>query len=150
METSTLPSTPNENPAVSAPSDTPHSELRTPHSQKPGHKRNGKIAQLPKATRDQINQWLDDGRSSPDIIRDLGEIGRDLNPGHFTQWFQGGYQDYLRQQQWRDDSRFLLESGSDIPEFNNGPQLQQTLIQLALVEIFRALKDGTIAADSPN
>src|ERR1051326_5212668 len=115
-----------------------------------GHKRNGKIAKLPKATRDKVNLWLDDGLTYPQIIENLGEEGKDLNPDHLSQWYKGGYQDYLRQQDWRADSRFLLESGFDIPEFGSGPQLQQTLIQLALIEIFRALKAGTVQPDSPN
>src|SRR5204862_57558 len=128
-------------PPADSLSDIPHSAFRTPQSQ-PGHKRNGKIAKLPKASRDKVNLWLDDGLTYPQIIQNLGDEAKDLNPDHVSQWFKGGYQDYLRQQQWRDDSRFLLESGSDIPEFASGPQLQQTLIQLALIEIFRALKDG--------
>src|SRR5262245_49721320 len=127
----------------------PQSELRTPHS-KPGHKRNGFIAKLPKAQRDLVNQWLDDGHTYPEIIEMLGDEGKDLNPDHISQWWKGGYQDYLRQQNWRADTRFLLESGSDITEFSNGPQLQQTLIQVALIEIFRALKDGAIQPDSMN
>src|SRR6266536_4879043 len=75
-----------------------------------GHKRNGNIAKLPKATRDRINSWLDDGHSYPQIIKDLGEEGKDLKPTHFTQWFQGGYQDYLRHQDWRAELRAVRES----------------------------------------
>ena len=60
-----------------------------------GHKRNGNIAKPPKATRDQINRWLDDGHTYPPIIKDLGEEGKDLKPGHFRQWYQGGYQDKI-------------------------------------------------------
>src|SRR5215468_24674 len=75
-----------------------------------GHKRNGKIARLPKALRDKINHWLDDGRTYPQIIKDLGDDAKDLKPSHFSEWRKGGYEDYLRHQEWRDHLRILRET----------------------------------------
>jgi hypothetical protein len=116
----------------------------------PGHKRNGKIAHLPKALRDKINQWIDDGHTYPQIIKDLGDDAKDLKPNHFSEWRKGGYQDYLRQQSWRDELRLLRENGADIKEFTDGPQFQETLIQLALTEIFRTLRNHELKSDSLN
>ncbi len=113
-------------------------------------KRNGFVAQLPKATRDQINQWIDDGKQYPQIIEDLGDAGRHLNPGHLTSWFQGGYQDHLAQQEWRLQLRSLRESGSDVPELAADHKFQEMLVQLGLTEIFRVLREGLLQPDSPN
>jgi hypothetical protein len=120
--------------------------LRAP----PGHKRNGKIAHLPKAFRDKINQWLDDGHTYPQIIKDLGDDAKDLKPNHFSEWRKGGYQDYVHQQTWRDELRLLRENGAEIKEFTDGPQFQETLIQLALTEIFRTLRNRELSSDSLN
>src|SRR5438552_1484644 len=109
-----------ETPASPDAPDAP--AIEPPVTGENGHKRNGNIAKLPKAIRDQINRWLDDGHTYPQIIKDLGAEGKDLNPGHFTQWFQGGYQDYLRHQDWRADLRAVRESGSELTELNDGHQ----------------------------
>ncbi len=113
-------------------------------------KRNGFVAQLPKATRDQINQWIDDGKQYPQIIEDLGDAGKHLNAGHLTSWFQGGYQDHLAQQEWRLQLRCLRESGSDVPELAADHKFQEMLVQLGLTEIFRVLREGLLQPDSPN
>jgi len=115
-----------------------------------GHKRNGKIARLPKAVRDKINQWIDDGRTYPQIIKDLGDDAKDLKPGHFSEWRKGGYEDYLRHQEWRDQLRILRENGSEMSELTDGPKFQETLVQIALTEIFRVLQQGELKPDSLN
>jgi hypothetical protein len=115
-----------------------------------GHKRNGKIARLPKAIRDKINQWLDDGRTYPQIIKDLGDDAKDLKPGHFSEWRKGGYEDYLRHQEWRDQLRIVRENGSEMSELADSPKFQETLVQIALTEIFRVLQQGELKPDSLN
>ena len=59
----------------------------------PNSRRNGKIARLPKETRDMINHMIDDGLPARVIIDELGETGRGLNAQNITNWVQGGYQD---------------------------------------------------------
>jgi hypothetical protein len=115
-----------------------------------GHKRNGKIARLPKAVRDKINQWIDDGRTYPQIIKDLGEDAKDLKPNHLSEWRKGGYEDYLRHHEWRDQLRILRENGSEMTELTDGPKFQETLVQIALTEIFRVLEQRELKPDSLN
>jgi hypothetical protein len=112
-----------------------------------GHKRNGKIAQLPKALRDQINQWLDDGHTYPQIIKDLGDHGTGLDPGHVSQWYKGGYQDYLRKADHRDDLQSVRQWAAELPELSDGPQFRKATMQLGLTEIFRALTDSKTRTD---
>jgi hypothetical protein len=115
-----------------------------------GHKRNGKIAKLPQATRERINTWLDDGYSYPHIIEKLGQVGAGLKPGHFTHWYQGGYQDHLNHKDRRDDLQTVREWAADLPELNDGPQFRDAVIQLGFTEIFRALTDPKTRTDPLN
>src|SRR6185369_15024245 len=128
----------------------PNSKIENVIRVSSGHKRNGKIARLPKAVRDRINQWIDDGRTYPQIIKNLGDDAKDLNPGHFSEWRKGGYEDYLRHQEWRDQLRILRENGSDMTELTDGPKFQETLVQIALTEIFRVLEQRELKPDSLN
>src|SRR5262249_12957016 len=61
-----------------------------------------------------------------------------------------GYQRYLRHQEWRDQLRILRENGSDMSELTDGPKFQETLVQIALTEIFRVLEQGELKPDSLN
>jgi len=79
-----------------------------------------KIAKLPKPLRDLINSMLDDAAPAREIIAKLQEsadppLPYPISEQNISDWKNGGYQDYLRQQDWRADSRFLLESGSGKP-----------------------------------
>src|SRR5712672_3124763 len=62
----------------------------------PSSRRNGKIARLPKETRDMINRMLDDGIPYHVIIDELGEAGEALNTQNLTNWKQGGYQEWSK------------------------------------------------------
>ena len=69
---------------------------------------------------------------------------------NISRWKDNGYQKYLRQQECRAVLRSLRQSAADIADFNDGPQFQETLIQLGLTDIFRTLRDGKIRSDVPN
>src|SRR3954453_7142339 len=63
------------------------------------HPRNGKVARLPEPTRTRINQMLENGLPYRAIIRHLNEtetLPYPLSEMNLSNWFQGGYQDYLR------------------------------------------------------
>ena len=126
-------------------------EPSTKNSEVPsGHKRNGKVARLSKAARQLVNHGIDEGLTYPEIIQSLGDEGKELKPSHLSEWRKGGYQDYLRHQEWQAELRLLRESASDLDELNNEHKFRETLLQLALTEIYRDLRDGHIKKDSPN
>jgi len=77
-------------------------------------RRNGKIARLPHATRDMINKMLDDGLPYHVIIEELGEAGEGLNTQNLTNWKQGGYQDWLKNQALIDRMRAQTEFAIDL------------------------------------
>src|SRR5438105_8424368 len=93
--------------ATAAP-DIPQSELPTPHFSL--GRANGKVARLPKPLRDQINHWLLDGISYPDIIERLGEQGKNLKPDNLSQWKKREHQVWLAEQTFLAQTRARQES----------------------------------------
>jgi len=67
------------NPSIQQSIDPPHPVVGA-------YRGNGNVARLPKSVRDQINNWMLDGVSYPDIIERLGEQGKHLKPDHLYQW----------------------------------------------------------------
>jgi hypothetical protein len=66
------------------------------------HRRKGKIAALSKELRDFVNQQLDDGVTYAVIAEELQKRGASVNAENLSNWKEGGYQDYLRDQAWRE------------------------------------------------
>lgn len=90
--------------------------------------RNGKIARLPKAIRDRLNQQIQDGVPGKALVCWLNQNDevRDVLLQHFnakeiteqnlSEWKQGGYQDWLKHQETRDWVRRLSDEAEDIAE----------------------------------
>jgi hypothetical protein len=105
--------------------------------------RRGKVARLPKSTRDLINRMFDDGLPYRVIIDELGETGEGLNTQNLCNWKQGGYQDWLKYQELLEKCRlqaeyateFLQEVGAD------SVQIQAACQFLAALQVFTALKE---------
>jgi hypothetical protein len=70
-----------------------------PASARPLITRTGKVARLPKATRDRLNTMLLDGMPYLDIIASLGPEGQALTENNLSNWKSGGYLDWLRELQ---------------------------------------------------
>src|ERR1043166_31662 len=75
--------------------------------------RTDKIARLPKAVRDSINQMLDEGLAYKEIIQRLGEHGKHLNKQNISRWKQGPYQEYLKDQDFREFPRQQMEFATE-------------------------------------
>lgn len=100
-------------------------------------RRNGNVARLPKVLRDKINSLLDDGATYPQII---GDLEKSTNPplpypisvNNLSNWFEGGYQDYLRNQAWRERidtraDRYVETAANDAPQLLAGSLYAATL-----------------------
>ena len=92
-------------------------------------RRNGKIARLPKETRDMLNRMLDDGLPYRVIIDELGEAGEGLNAQNITNWAQGGYQDYLKNQRAIARAKAQMEFATDL--LQEAPDTDPMLIHRA-------------------
>ena len=102
---------------------------------------NGKIARLPKTVRDQINEWISDGVSYPQIITRLGPSGADLNPGHFSEWKKRGHQDWLVEQAFIARTRARQETSEDLVRDFDATQVNHAALQLGTLHIFEAFRD---------
>jgi hypothetical protein len=86
----------------------------------PSSRRNGKIARLPKETRDMINQMLDDGIPYHVIIDELGDAGEGLNTQNLTNWRQGGYQEWVKNQELIEQTRAQTETAIELLRETDG------------------------------
>ena len=111
-----------------------------------GRHRNGKVARLPKATRDRINIMLQDGLPYADIISKLGPDANDINEDNIGNWKAGGHQDWLREQQRVRDVRSRQEFALDLVCEKDGNQLHQATLQLAATNLVELLVDLDPAA----
>ena len=88
--------------------------------------RNGKIARLPKAVRDELNRRLSDGEPGNQLVAWLNGLpevqnvvvsefgGRTVREQNLSEWKQGGYQDWLRQQEALELVRSLSAEGEEL------------------------------------
>ena len=106
-----------------------------------GARGNGKVARLPKVARDQICHLLADGVRYRDIIQRLGDYGQGLKPAHLSEFKKHGYQDWLLQQAWLDQTRARQEPATGLAGNFDATQLSHGALQLATLQIFEALRD---------
>ena len=76
----------------------------------PDHRRNGKIAALPKAVRDRINLMMLDGLTYLEIIAELGDVGKGLNEDNLGNWKSGGYTQWLKSNEQRQTMLVVQEA----------------------------------------
>jgi hypothetical protein len=112
-------------------------------------RRNGKIARLPKATRDMINSMLDDGLPYHVILDELGQAGEGINLQNLTNWKQGGYQDWIKNQELAERTRAQTEMAIDLLREN--PDVDPAMVTKAsslvgAAQLFQAIQDYGDAA----
>jgi hypothetical protein len=102
--------------------------------------RHGKIARLPKALRDQLNRRLQDGEAARPLLawlKGLPEVqallatefaGRPLRPQNLSEWRQGGYRDWLAQQEVLELAERMGEAVAEL-QADGRPTLTDTLAQ---------------------
>jgi len=106
-----------------------------------GHRRNGKVAKKPKAVRDQINHWLTDGLTYSSIIEKLGDDGKDLNEENLSNWKEGGYNDWLKEQQRIEIIRIKQEFAVDLLKDGDGTKIQEAALQVSAANLIQLMVD---------
>ena len=107
-------------------------------------RRNGKMARLPRATRDMINRMLDDGLPYHVILDELGDAAQGINFQNLTNWKKGGYQDWVKNQERAERLRLEMETAIDLLKEN--PDIDSKLVlkacsMLGAIQLFTALKE---------
>lgn len=106
------------------------------------NQRTGKIARAPFEVRTQVNEMLRDGRMYESIIKFLGEKGiAGVNEQNLTNWKDGGFQDWLREQGRLSEMAAKREFALRIVQENEGSSIHEAGLQLAASQIFELL-DG--------
>jgi hypothetical protein len=106
------------------------------------HRRKGKVAQLPKETRDTVNRLLQDGHTYAAIVARLAELGHpDFNEMNISNWKEGGYGDWLREQERLEDMRAKREFAMEIVKANEGSQIHEATLQLAASQLYEVLTE---------
>jgi len=123
--------------------------------------RNGKIARLPRAIRDELNTRLADGESGVDLVRWLNSLpevqkvlatyfgGRLINEPNLTEWKQGGFEDWLRHEDARDWVAHVIEESADLERESGALALADRAAAPVALALHRLLRE-TMAADAGN
>jgi hypothetical protein len=121
-------------------------EAPQPRRRKP----RGKIAELPKEKRDIVNRLMDDGATYRTIELEMANHGVDLNGENISNWSTSGYQQHLDRQQWLEEVNAMREGASDLLQNYDPLKTHQGVIQLAVSQIFKALKQEALTDDPQN
>ncbi|MDR3404929.1 MAG: hypothetical protein P4L99_20665 [Chthoniobacter sp.] len=104
--------------------------------------RNGKIARLPKAIRDELNQRLQDGiegKSLVEWLNGLPEVqslvqtqfdGYPIREQNLSQWKKGGYRDWVHLQQALELARHLYEGTDELSAVQKDPRRLSEVLAL--------------------
>ena len=104
-------------------------------------RRTGHVARKSKKIRDQINHMLLDGIPDLQIIETLGDNGKDLTEGTMTSWKNGGYQDWLRDQQKVEDQKARREFAIDLSSEEDGHKIHQANLDTLATNLCGLLVD---------
>ena len=124
---------------TSSTEDTPHKRLR----------HNSKIARLPKADRDFINDLLDDGFTYGQIVQELQELDPPLpypiSERNLSGWYATGYQEYLRHQERLEILTSRFDFALDLAQSYGPEKLQALTLQMAAIRICEFLTQTSLA-----
>jgi hypothetical protein len=133
-----------EKASDSPPPDSSQSEIKIHNSKidsllgNPNRGR-GKVARLPKAIRDQLNNMILDGVPYPEIIERLGEQAKHLKPDHIHQWKKHGYQNWLVEREWLELISSKAEFSADILAAPDSSGLHEAGLRIAASQMFDQL-----------
>ena len=111
--------------------------------------RTGKIARLPKGTRDSLGRRIENGELGStlvDWLNGLGHVqellkeqfgGRPISEQNLSEWKQGGHPEWLREQEARALVRRLTEQSEDLDEEADGHEISDRFAALLAVEFTR-------------
>jgi len=123
--------------------------------------RTGKIARLPCDLRDELNHRLQDGEPGARILGWLNALpsvaallaaefgGVGLNAQNLSNWRQGGYQYWLKQQARRQSVRELTENAAELATDAGGVDLSHHLSAVLVAELAASARDALAAVADP-
>lgn len=109
------------------------------------NQRTGKIARAPYEVRQHVNEMIRNGELAREVIAylDKNEI-RGVTEMNVTNWRQGGYQDWLKEQARLEDMAAKREFAMEIVKQNEGSKLHEATLHLAASQLYEALTEFDI------
>lgn len=119
--------------------------------------RNGKIARLPHALRDEVNRRLLDGETSSEILpwlNNLPEVIKEielhwegvlLSPQNLSEWRLGGFKDWLRQRAKVESLKTLSNYASELTQAGKG--IESGARQIIAGHVLEAMEEITLSGD---
>lgn len=120
--------------------------------------RTGKIARLPKTLRDAVNLALLDGATANAVIKIVTDAkangatngdGSEIeipNDQNITNWRDGGFMDWRKENERLDDMRAKREFALRIVNESEGGKIHEAGLNLAASQIFELLQDFDVGA----
>lgn len=103
-------------------------------------RRKGKIARLPDDVRAVVNRMLRDGTGYGEIVEQLKFLGHEgMKTRNVSRWYQGGYQDWLRDQGQLEQLRLEREFAAQMLKENTGASMHEAGLQLLTMQMLRLL-----------
>jgi hypothetical protein len=115
--------------------------------------RTGKIARLPRSLREQLNHRLGDGEPGARLVEWLNELpevrrvlaedfgGRPINEQNLSEWRQGGYRDWAKQQERRHLVRQLTDAAGELHAEAGGVEVSQHLAAVLTAELAESARE---------
>jgi len=115
--------------------------------------RNGKIARLPQAIREQLNRRLEDNEQGRQVVGWLNSLpetqavcqsdfsGRAVSEQNLSEWKQGGYRDWQKQQERRELVRQWAGDAKDLEGAAGAVAFSSRLSLILLAELAQAVRD---------
>ncbi len=115
--------------------------------------RTGKIAQLPKPIRDDLNQRLQNGKQGPELLKWLNSLPetqdlltekydhQPINRQNLSEWRHGGYEDWLRHQDREYRIQRIAEEGSDLQDREGQDDIFENTARIAIAELMTDIDD---------
>jgi hypothetical protein len=111
--------------------------------------RNGKIARLPKPIRDDLGRRIENGEQGKELVEWLNALpgvqdvlkeqfgGRPVNEQNLSEWKQGGYPEWLRQEEIRSLVSKLAEQSDDLDDAADGQEISDCFAGVLGAELAR-------------
>jgi hypothetical protein len=109
--------------------------------------RTGKIARLPRGTREQLNRRLENGERGSRLVEWLNSLpevqrvvaadfeGEPVSESNVSRWRKGGYADWLEQQESLESVQRMAEDGPELAKAAKGPLSDHTAVWLLAREL---------------
>ena len=111
--------------------------------------RNGKIARLPRLIRNQLNTRIEDAEPGPALLKWLNGLpevqellardfeSRPINEQNLSDWRQGGFRDWQRNQQINEQVRQLIDISDELGDTADSSNIARRLSDVLIASLRR-------------